>query len=214
MAYSALVRSACASAPPFPASLSSKGQASSSEKEDRKGVPGGAEIYSLGWYCVQVLLDALQEISIAQGQPEPSTENTSESKGKLQAARPELLQDTGHARIHRLHLTLISTISSLPLPLLARVLPEIEVAIIADEPQRVVDLTPHPSSSAKQRREELVEAVFEEILESVGDREKEYIMKWWYAHREDWAGLESQSLLNKLDKKGKTSPSSALQSRL
>jgi hypothetical protein len=31
-----------------------------------------------------------------------------------------------------------------------------------------------------ERRKELVEELFKEILERVGDREKETVMRWWY----------------------------------
>ena len=35
---------------------------------------------------------------------------------------------------------------------------------------------------------ELVEELFREILENVGDREKEVIMRWWYEVREELVG--------------------------
>lgn len=47
----------------------------------------------------------------------------------------------------------------------------------------------HPSSADDKGvgdsvKKELVEALFAEILERVGDREKEYTLRWWYDNRE------------------------------
>jgi len=38
------------------------------------------------------------------------------------------------------------------------------------------------------RRKELVEELFKEILEKVGDREKEAVMRWWYNVRAELLG--------------------------
>jgi hypothetical protein len=72
-------------------------------------------------------------------------------------------------RLHRLRLMLISTVPSLPLPLMIRVLDEIR-DIIVNMGEVLV-------------RTELADALFVEILENVGDREKEASMRWWYTNR-------------------------------
>jgi hypothetical protein len=71
--------------------------------------------------------------------------------------------------LHRLRLMLISTVPSLPLPLMIRVLDEIR-DIIVNMGEVLV-------------RTELADALFVEILENVGDREKEASMRWWYTNR-------------------------------
>jgi hypothetical protein len=70
-------------------------------------------------------------------------------------------------RLHHLHLILISALPSLPLPLplLPRTLGTI-LSIILSLPD------------GDEQRKELIEELFAEILERVGDREKEVIM-WW-----------------------------------
>lgn len=70
-----------------------------------------------------------------------------------------------------MHLTLLSTIPSVPLELLSGILDEIRGIIIGEEEE--------------QKREELVEALFKEIEEGVGDREKEYVVWWWGRFREE-----------------------------
>ena len=44
------------------------------------------------------------------------------------------------------------------------------------------------NADGDERRKELVEELFREILENVGDREKEVIMRWWYEVREELVG--------------------------
>ena len=88
----------------------------------------------------------------------------------------ELLQDID--RRHRLHLALISGLPSLPLALLPQALSAVK---------DVIDGTPNDAN-----RKELVEAVFQEIMENVGDAEKEYVVRWWNERRVEWsaAGLD------------------------
>lgn len=38
-------------------------------------------------------------------------------------------------------------------------------------------------AGAKSRRTELLDALFSELLEKTGDREKEAAMRWWYKYR-------------------------------
>lgn len=160
MAYAALVRSACANTATshFPAAPSSKDEAGLSEKEAVDPTTCGAEMYALGWYCVQILLEALEEMSNAQGQrPDAASQTPYNPKGKQKAVfQVDLREDTSNERVHRLHLTLISTMSSLPLPLLARVLPEVEATITGKESRATGVVHSHPSSSENQRRKELV----------------------------------------------------------
>ena len=113
---------------------------------------------------------------------------------------------TGDDRTHRLSLMLISTISSLPMTVMLRVLDEIYIIINAysysyssslapsprDQKAALVEIkmkkvhSRTPSSERKRRRrkeKELLEDLFSEILEKIGDRKKEAAMKWWYTYR-------------------------------
>ncbi|KDQ62276.1 hypothetical protein JAAARDRAFT_189618 [Jaapia argillacea MUCL 33604] len=88
----------------------------------------------------------------------------------------KLLDAIGSAAVqeqrHRLLLALTSTLSALPLTILPRILDELRDAIIKAYPD-----------DNSEEREELAEALFTEILERVGDREKEFAKEWWYANR-------------------------------
>ncbi|KAJ6509021.1 hypothetical protein C8R45DRAFT_462923 [Mycena sanguinolenta] len=111
---------------------------------------GEAADDALAWYCVDVLLEAIRGLSSAS---------------------------SGNERLHRLHLTLISVVPSLPLNLLPRVLEEIKTILTA-------------TNSGKAA--ELVDATFVEISEQVGDREKELVMRWWYENRDSFRGPVEQ----------------------
>lgn len=146
LAYSALVRSASVSA------------FASNDRPD--------DSYTLAWYCVQLLLDTIHELSpVAQ-----------DSKGKGKA-RIDDAQNTD--RLYRLQLVLISTISSLPLPLMLRALNQVRL-LITEYPQ---DDSEAVASGEKGRKAELLAALFNELLEKTGDREKEAAMRWWYEYR-------------------------------
>lgn len=79
---------------------------------------------------------------------------------------------------------LISTVPSLPLDLLPRVLDEIR-AIIMQGRKRHIDLgsTPARLADREARRKELNQVLLSEILEGVGDLEKDFVMRWWYDNR-------------------------------
>jgi hypothetical protein len=72
-------------------------------------------------------------------------------------------------RRHRLRLVLVSTLSALPLV----VLPD-ALNAVSDE----------IGASRGEERQQLVQEVFKEIMESVGDGEKEYCLRWWEEQRE------------------------------
>ena len=164
LAYSALVRSATMTS---------------------TGVP--ADTYTLAWYCVQLLIDTLRDLS----PPPPYTSQNPKGKSKAQE-KPEV-DDTTKAvdRVHRLSLMLISTISSLPVMLMLRALDEIRIIITAYSHPRSrddsgvdgVNKDEASQSERKGRKKELLDALFSEILEKIGDREKEAGIKWWYKHR-------------------------------
>ncbi|KAJ7459669.1 hypothetical protein FB451DRAFT_1271116 [Mycena latifolia] len=112
-------------------------------------------MYALARYCIEALLNTIHELSLLRdGGQDPSIVND---------------------RLHRLHLTLVSVVPTLPLKLLPQVLEEIRAI-----------LTTAPSHSGK--RKELADAIFVEISERVGDREKEYVMHWWYDNRNSFLG--------------------------
>ncbi|TDL23183.1 hypothetical protein BD410DRAFT_858264 [Rickenella mellea] len=88
------------------------------------------------------------------------------------AHEPDNGVDSITAERQRLSLTLISIVPNVDAILLPRVLGEVE-ALIEDEK----DL---------KKRGVLVNALFEEILQRVGDREKEAAMQWWHEHARHW----------------------------
>jgi hypothetical protein len=74
---------------------------------------------------------------------------------------------------HRLRLVLVSTLSALPLVVLPDGLDAVSDAI---------------RDSKDEERWELVREVFKEIMENMGDREKEYCLRWWEEQREEFEG--------------------------
>jgi len=109
---------------------------------------------------------------------------------------------------------LISTISSLPMTLMLRALDEIRIIIMtayshsssrSRDDSGVDDGNKDEEDEASQserkgRRKVLLEALFCEILEQMGDREKEGAIKWWYTCRPD--------LISESDGEGKLTSSS------
>ncbi|KAI6114154.1 hypothetical protein F5141DRAFT_1195176 [Pisolithus sp. B1] len=73
-------------------------------------------------------------------------------------------------RVHRLHLALVSSVSSLPLALLSRVLSIVDGIIEGIENDDI-------------KCDELLEALFQEIINNVGDAEKEFAVRWWDERR-------------------------------
>jgi hypothetical protein len=118
-----------------------------------------ADSLVLPQFCIDSLLSAIHA-------PSPSSTTSS----------PSASEERDH--LHRLHLILISTLPSLPLPLIPRTLDSI----------RSIVLSLPLNADGDERRKELVEELFREILENVGDREKEVIMRWWYEVREELVG--------------------------
>ena len=180
LAYAALVRSAGAS------SFTS----------------GGApdDMYTLAWYCVQLILDTIEELS-------PQTQN-SKANGKANARTETEAEDdtktTTTDRVHRLHLMLISTISSLPLPLMLRALEEARrliTAYPADSDADGVSAVDAEEETGKGGKAELLEALFDELLEKTGDREKETAMRWWYKYRPELIS-EKASMKGEEEEKG------------
>lgn len=119
--------------------------------------------------CIDLLVAAIQTVEPSSSSPPPKS---SEFDDQDQA--------------HRLNLTLISTLPSLPLPVLTRTLGLIRDILLS-----------LPAGS--DARKELVEDLFAEILERVGDREKEFAMKWWYEHREELVAGEATEIPEKSD---------------
>ncbi|KAG6889886.1 hypothetical protein C0995_013861 [Termitomyces sp. Mi166 len=122
-----------------------------------------AEAHQLGWYCITLILDVIRDLS-------------------LEGTQGNDLDTGSRQRLHRLHLTLISTVSSLPLPLMIRVLEEIRSIIT--KPRQSESGVERLKDGVEERRKELVDTLFVEILEKVGEQEKEAAMRWWYAHRQ------------------------------
>jgi hypothetical protein len=79
------------------------------------------------------------------------------------------LSEAGNAqRRHRLRLVLVSTLSALPLVVLPDGLSAVSDAI---------------RDSKSEERAELAREVFKELMENMGDREKECCLRWWEEQR-------------------------------
>jgi hypothetical protein len=118
-----------------------------------------ADSLALPQFCIDSVLSAIHSQSSISASP-PSPSDVRE-------------------HLHRLHLTLVSTLPSLPLQLIPRTLDSIQ-SIVLSLPL---------NTDGDDRRKELVEELFKEILENVGDREKEVAMRWWYEFREELMGV-------------------------
>ena len=203
LAYSTLVRSAT--------------MTSTATTATTTGVLGNDTSYTLAWYCVQLLVDTIRDLSPlsytsrnpkSQGRPptpkeklaDDSADSDTTKASAAAAAAATAADDDG--RIHRLSLMLISTIPSLPVTIMLRALDEvyhiITSAFSSPSPSQeggggggggvVVDNGNNEEGSQrserrKRRKKELLEALFSEILEKIGDCEKEAAMKWWYTYR-------------------------------
>jgi len=137
---------------------------------------------SLSWYCIQLLLDVIC--------PDGQVDNVGKEKGTDTSVR----SDMGEARLHRLRLTLISAVSSLPLSLVLRALEKIKMIIISIPMSSSKSISSASSESIlshdgeKEKdgtRDELVQALFQEIMGHVGYGEKGAVMRWWYENRMD-----------------------------
>lgn len=121
------------------------------------GSSGSRHGDTLAWYCVQSLLDAV-------------TGNEPKTRGKK--ATRSLKDENPEERVHRLKLTLIAALPSLPLKLLPQVLEHLKAFIV--------------SENDKDKRRELTDATLKEILEKVGDQEKVVVMRWWMNNQEEF----------------------------
>ena len=153
------------------------------------GVPG--DTYTLAWYCVQLLVDTIRDLSPLSYPSQIPKGQDAALKKLVEADNDTMKVDD---RIHRLTLMLISTISSLPMTIMLRALDEIYIIISAysySSPSRDnsgIDNDGNKGEEGSQserkgrRKKELLEALFSEILEKIGDCEKEAAMKWWYTY--------------------------------
>jgi hypothetical protein len=85
--------------------------------------------------------------------------------------------DDDAQRRHRLRLVLVSTLSALPPVVLPEALNAVSDAI---------------RDSKFEERRELAKEVFKEIMENVGDREKEYCLRWWEGQRYGLEGITEE----------------------
>ena len=151
--------------------------------------------YTLAWYCVQLLVDTIRDLSPLSytSQNNPKIQGTPPPKKLVEADNDTMGADND--RTHRLSLMLISSISALPMTIMLRALDEVYIIISAysyssspsrDDSSGADDGNIREGSEQSERqgrKKELLEALFSEILEKIGDCEKEAAMKWWYTHR-------------------------------
>lgn len=159
---------------------------------------GSEEAKALPWYCIQLLLDTIDELS-------PPSANRSKEKGNTQT-------QGSTEQLHRLHLMMISAVSSLSVPLMLRCLDHIRDLINA-YPTLMSDSGVDEMTS-KTRKLELLEALFSELLEKADEGQKEPAMRWWYSNRPT---LVSETRLLRFEyrqEEGANEPQPVKQSRL
>lgn len=116
-----------------------------------------AEGDAYAWFCVALLLDAI----------------------KAYDAKEVTDRDKEHRQ--KLLLALVSTVPSVSLRLLPRLLTSI-LERLEGSGARAKDGDEERFWEGRDDREELVKAIFEELL-NVGDEEKEYAIWWWGEHK-------------------------------
>lgn len=87
----------------------------------------------------------------------------------------------GSDELERLHLTLISLTSNVSVTLLGRILDEVGGII---EREKV-----------PQQKKILIDSLYEEVIERLGDMEKEAALKWWYKNIRRWDVGELEDLV-------------------
>lgn len=117
--------------------------------------PNGSE--ELPWYCIQLLLDTIGELS-------PLSAN----QGRAEQS-------------HRLCLMMVSTVSSLSVPLMLRCLDHIRD--LNNAYSTLLSNSGVDEITSKTRKMELLEAFFSELLENTDERQKGPAMRWWYTNR-------------------------------
>jgi hypothetical protein len=139
--------------------------------ENHNNFHGTSDLVALAWYCIETLVEAIRELS------------------KITLDAHIMAPPATESHLHRLHLTLIATVPSLPLPLMLHVLDRIRDIILEKDLSSVCsDIDGNSNEkgdSTPPRKAQLVDALSREILERVGDMEKEAVMKWWYANLEE-----------------------------
>jgi hypothetical protein len=97
-------------------------------------------------------------------------ENYSPAQFCLDCLIGKIQQETDSRVAHRLHLALISVVSSLPLAMLPGVLGEISQIIIKHN-------TNIPEE--REKTEAIVNALYREIAEKAYGMEKKFMIQWW-----------------------------------
>lgn len=142
----------------------------------------------MAWFCIEVLLDAIRH---ARAAPAKATLPYSE---KAQSPSSDS-QEVPSEHLYRLYRTLVATVPSVSLTLLPRLLTEVKGVVISlsvppvslTQPQPQPQTQPYDALATRigEMRAELVEALFQAISRDVGDAEKDYVITWWYGHREE-----------------------------
>ncbi|KAL0069888.1 hypothetical protein AAF712_003158 [Marasmius tenuissimus] len=179
MAFNALLRNASVAA----------AQDSDQDFQDDSDQP---EKYTLAWYCISELVEAQKVLEAEMKSPGRAGVTVDEN---LAVARKE-------ERLHRLRMAMMASLSAIPYVLLREYLAEVKRALSQAEAMGAQEETRKGEekeqrvegeaglllagddilSGAKRppKKEELVQALYLEVMERVGDREKELVMGWWY----------------------------------
>lgn len=115
---------------------------------------------ALARLCIEELLQAINSYS-------PPSMNASSSEDASEETDAQIEELT------RLRLALISLVPNVTIQLLPYLLQDIDRIICAEQDRR--------------RKRNLIDAVFDEILERVGDEEKEFAMCWWNERLPLWS---------------------------
>lgn len=115
---------------------------------------------ALARLCIDALLQAINSYS-------PPSMNASSSEDASEETDAQIEELT------RLRLALISLVPNVTIQLLPYLLQDVDRIIGAEQD--------------RQRKRILIDAVFDEILERVGDEEKEFAMRWWNERLPLWS---------------------------
>ncbi|KAK1226251.1 hypothetical protein PQX77_010724 [Marasmius sp. AFHP31] len=179
MAFNALLRNA------------SVATARDSDKETQNN-SDQPENYTLAWYCISELVEAQKVLEAEMKSPGRAGVTVDEN---LAVARKE-------ERLHRLRMAMMASLSAIPYVLLREYLAEVKRALSQAEAMGVQEETRKGKEKEQRvegeagsllagddilfgakrppKKEELVQALYLEAMERVGDREKELVMGWWY----------------------------------
>ncbi|KAG7088260.1 hypothetical protein E1B28_012274 [Marasmius oreades] len=185
MAFKALLRSAACS------------------QTERDGYADQPVNYTLAWFCISAIVEAQKVLEAELASEYRALQSDG---GSLSGKTSALLKEM---RLHRLRMVMIAGLSAVPHTLLAEFLTELKRTVLnhaeragpevvlhtpdtrkgkgkgkeeeqREAPVEISTMLAMPKSSTDEKKEELLQALYLEATERVGDREKEFVISWWY----------------------------------